>query len=189
MFKKLLIILCVIVGFIYPFIISAGIKYNFLDFLLPAIAFIFAIRLLLTYKQKSQFGFFSIISIICAVILCIVSWIFKSNNLVLYYPVFVNILLEIVFFSSLFSEKSIVTRLALLTHKELPPYAIKYTINVTKVWCAFFLLNGAFSLFTVLHGDIELWTIYNGFISYVLIGIVGIIEYAFRIIVRKRHER
>lgn len=189
MFKKLLIILCVIVGFVYPFIISAGIKYNFLNYLLPAIALIFAIRLFLTHKQKSQFGFFSVISIICAVILCIVSWIFKNNNLVLYYPVFVNILLEIVFFSSLFGEKSIVTRLALLTHKELPPYAIKYTVNVTKVWCIFFLFNGAFSLFTVIHEDLNLWTYYNGFISYVLIGIVGITEYAVRIIVRKRHER
>ncbi|STQ08598.1 Predicted membrane protein [Enterobacter cloacae] len=41
---------------------------------------------------------------------------------------------------------------------------------MTKVWCGFFIGNGAVALFTVLYADLRLWTLWNGMLSYILMG-------------------
>ena len=47
-----------------------------------------------------------------------------------------------------------------------------YTRKVTQAWCAFFILNGLAAAATVWLGDRWLWSLYNGFIAYVLMGIL-----------------
>jgi len=41
---------------------------------------------------------------------------------------------------------------------------------VTIVWCVFLLLNGLVALWTALYASLELWTAYNGFVAYLLMG-------------------
>ncbi len=50
------------------------------------------------------------------------------------------------------------------------PEGVRYTRKVTLVWCGFFIGNGAMALFTVLHGDMHLWTLWNGMVAYILMG-------------------
>ena len=38
------------------------------------------------------------------------------------------------------------------------------------IWCLFFIVNGAIALVTVLSKNQALWTLYNGLISYLLMG-------------------
>ena len=63
-----------------------------------------------------------------------------------------------------------------------------YCRKVTVAWCVFFVMNGLVSLATALFCSDETWTLYNGVISYVLIGMMFTAEYIIRIILRKRRK-
>lgn len=98
----------------------------------------------------------------------------KSNTLLplKLYPVLVNLVLFAVFFSSLFTPVSAIERMARLREPDLPPEAVRYTRSVTKIWCAFFVLNGGFALITARWSSDQIWALYNGLIAYILIGIL-----------------
>ena len=75
---------------------------------------------------------------------------------VLFYPVWMNAALLLVFVGSLWRKPSVITRLATLMEGSLSEKAVAYTEKVTMVWVVFFLMNGAIALATAVHGDIEL---------------------------------
>lgn len=190
MFKKILLTLCIVLGVCYPFVIYAGIKLELIKYVLPLVAAVFLLRLVLSGRQQSEFKVLTCCSLITAAILCIGSAVFNNLRLVLYYPVFVNALFFAIFFLSLYKGDAVITRFAKLTQKEgqLPDFAISYTRKVTVVWSLFFIFNGLIALYTALSNDIDVWTLYNGLISYILIGCLMAIEFVIRIIIRKSHD-
>lgn len=94
-----------------------------------------------------------------------------------FYPVIVNLALLALFATSLFYPPSVVERMARLKTPDLPPQGIIYTRRVTQVWCLFFMLNGSVALITAIWSSFEVWSLYNGFIAYVLIGLLFAGEY------------
>ena len=62
-----------------------------------------------------------------------------------------------------------------------------YMRNVTVVWVGFFLLNGAAAAYTALSASTAAWAVYNGLLSYALMGLLFCGEYAIRIRFRRRH--
>jgi len=107
-------------------------------------------------------------------------WLNTSISL-LFYPVLVSYCLLLIFFSSLYIPPPIVERLARLQHPDLPEQGVRYTRTVTQVWCVFFFINGSIALATALWGDFVWWSLYNGFISYLLMATVMGVEYVVRI--------
>jgi uncharacterized membrane protein len=105
------------------------------------------------------------------------------SALPLLYPVIVNMGMACVFGLSLVFPPTIIERIARTSTPDLDEDGMAYTRKVTQVWLAFFLSNAAASLGLTLYGDIALWTLYNGCISYILMGILFAGEY----IVRRRH--
>ena len=101
------------------------------------------------------------------------------------YPVLVNAVLAVVFATSLRFPPSAIERLARLREPGLPPHAVRYTRRVTWVWLGFFLLNGGIALATALWASDAVWTLYNGLIAYVLIGVLFAIEWLVRQRVRR----
>lgn len=87
-----------------------------------------------------------------------------------FYPVLVNVSLLVVFGFSLYWPPTIVERMARLTEPTLDAHGVHYTRRVTQVWCVFFIANGAISSWTALIDNEKIWTLYNGFISYILMG-------------------
>ena len=63
---------------------------------------------------------------------------------------------------------------------QLPEQAISYTRRVTQVWCVFFTVNGAIALYTALYASSALWSLYNGFLAYIFIGLLFAGEYCVR---------
>jgi uncharacterized membrane protein len=84
------------------------------------------------------------------------------------------------FGSTLLNPPSMIERFARISEPNLSSSAISYTWKVTLIWVLFCLLNALFSLITVLSGDLNLWFLYNGCISYILMGILIGGEYCFR---------
>jgi uncharacterized membrane protein len=104
------------------------------------------------------------------------------------YPVLVNGALLAAFGYSLAAPPSMIERFARLREPELPPAAVAYTRRVTQAWCAFFAFNGAVALWTALYASEATWSLYNGAVSYLLMGLLFGGEYLLRIRFKRRHH-
>jgi uncharacterized membrane protein len=104
------------------------------------------------------------------------------------YPVLVNLVFLTAFAWSLSTPQSMVERLARLTEPDLPPSGVAYTRTVTKVWCAFFVVNGAIALATALWASDAAWSLYNGVIAYLLMGLLFGGEYLVRLRVKRANH-
>ncbi|MFM0753822.1 COG4648 family protein [Paraburkholderia strydomiana] len=107
----------------------------------------------------------------------------NSELLLRLYPSLVNLGLLIAFGATLVHGPSMIEKFARLGNPDLPPGAVRHTRRVTQVWCVFFLLNGAFSAYTALYWSRASWSLYNGAIAYVLIGVLLIAEVIWRYLV------
>lgn len=105
---------------------------------------------------------------------------FPDNLAVHLYPVIISLSFAASLGWSLLYPPSLIERFARLTEPNLDARGVKYTRKVTIVWLVFCLLNAAISLATSLWHNHALWLWYNGFISYILIGLLMAGEYIFR---------
>ncbi len=101
------------------------------------------------------------------------------------YPVLMSVGALIIFASTLFRPPSMIERFARIQQADLPASGVIWTRKVTIVWCIFFAINALIALTTVLLGNLKLWMLYNGFISYLLMGTLLGGEF----LLRKRHQR
>ena len=100
------------------------------------------------------------------------SLLFRTPDFVYFYPVMVNAALLAVFASSLNSSQTIVEKIARLRDPKFSDREIPYVRKVTLAWVLFFAINGSIAFLTVLIEDKFYWSIYNGAISYVLMGLM-----------------
>jgi len=50
----------------------------------------------------------------------------------------------------------------------------------TRLWCGFFVANGATAAWLALAGDLEAWAFFNGLVAYALIGCMLALEWSLR---------
>lgn len=101
------------------------------------------------------------------------------------YPVIINAVMFCVFSYSVYKGPSIIETLARITEPDLNEQAIKYTQSVTIVWCVFFIINGSVALYTSLYTSLDVWTFYNGFIAYIVMGLILAVEWLVRLKVKR----
>lgn len=65
-----------------------------------------------------------------------------------------------------------IERLARLKEPELPDSAISYLRKVTLLWCGLFVFNGSMAAYTASYTSLATWTLYNGLLAYVLMGLL-----------------
>lgn len=167
---------------LYPLAVWVGLMHWGTALLAPLLLGVFSLRLLMLRGKLRQQMWLGKALALVGILLALASWALKQSHWLLYYPVLVNAILLLLFAYSLFAPPTVVERLARITEPQLDAAGIAYTRRVTQVWCGFFIVNGAIALTTCLSGDITLWTLYNGGISYLLMGALMGIEW----IVRKR---
>ncbi|HBQ2881684.1 TPA: hypothetical protein L7V13_002273 [Klebsiella quasipneumoniae subsp. quasipneumoniae] len=172
----------------WPFIIWFGLAHNSLQGLLPLMALMLFLRFRQTRRRAGALSVVTQIVAVAGMTLCIASYLLKTHQLLLFYPVVVNSVMLAVFGGSLWSTMPIIERLARLHEPDLPERAVRYTRRVTQIWCAFFIINGGIALFTALYGDLSLWTAWNGMISYLLMGTLMAGEWLVRQRVIKRDK-
>ena len=143
------------------------------------LAGLFLLRYLYSQRSQALTGLPAWIFPACALFLLLIAFINQTRWLMAY-PVFISLLFFAVFAFSLAHPPSIVERLARLEDPELPPKGVAYTRKVTWVWSGFFLGNALISLVTIWYGDPWLWSLYNGGIFYVLMGLLMAIEMLIR---------
>jgi len=181
--QRLLIILASAALLLYPVAVYFGLQYfepRLLGLLLLAVL-ILRFSLLIKTIQLKQLKPLAGISIASALIALLIVF-FNEPFYIRLNPVIINVSLFILFSYTLFKPPSMIERFARLQTPELPVQAIHYTKTVTKVWCGFFVFNIGASTYTALYSSLEMWTLYNGLIAYILMGIIFAIEYTVRTI-------
>ena len=154
----------------WPFLIWFGLSHHSMHWLLPLLVLVLILRVNQARQNAGPMRFLMMSVALAGIALCSASYVLKNHQLLLFYPVVVNLVMLVVFGCSIWTDMSVVERLARLREPDLPPAGVLYTRRVTQIWCVFFIVNGAIALFTALHGDMQIWTLWNGLLSYFLMG-------------------
>lgn len=101
------------------------------------------------------------------------------------YPLAMNIAMLAVFSMSLVFPPSVIFRLACLADRSIKGSLAErriesYCRKVCVAWCVFFVLNGGTAAYTAFFCGDRVWSVYNGGIAYVLMGLLFAIEYIIR---------
>ena len=107
------------------------------------------------------------------------------------YAVVISIMMLLAFGSTLIFPPNIIYRFACLTDRTIPGSLIQHRVEaycrkVCLVWCGFFIINGGISVYTAFFASERVWAIYNGGLSYLLMGLLFGIEYIIRLGVNKK---
>lgn len=173
-----------VVGIAYPLLVYVGLHYFSPAILAAGLLALLVLRLLCVPNAGTR-RTAAYVSMIAAGGLLLVAALSPLAGLKSY-PIIVSLGFAAVFAYSLLRPPTIVERIALLRRPDLPPSAIPYLRKVTIAWLVFLLLNAGVSLWTALSGSLEFWTLYNGLISYILMGLLFGVEFSIRHFVQGR---
>ncbi len=156
----------------WPALVWVSFRHPHIHWLLPLLALVFVLRMLTLWGRKGVMGQTALVLALTGAMLCAASLALRDLHLLLWYPVAVNVVMLVLFGGSLFTAMPLVERLARLREPELPQRAIIYVRRVTQIWCLFFIINGSIALATCLAGSLHWWTLWNGMVSYLLMGLL-----------------
>jgi uncharacterized membrane protein len=105
---------------------------------------------------------------------------FNSEALLKLMPVAISAAMLFLFGYSLVRTPSMIERFARLSRPDLPEEGVRYTRRVTWLWCGFFVFNGAIAAWTAQAASRGAWALYNGLISYLLMGCLFAGEWLYR---------
>jgi uncharacterized membrane protein len=168
-----------VVTVIYPFLVWFTLDALQPRYLALLLAGLFLLRYLYRQRSKPLNGLLAWVFPACAVCLLLIALINQTRWLMAY-PVFVSLGFFGVFAYSLAYPPTMVERLARLEDPDLPPKCVAYTRKVTQVWSVFFFSNAVISSVTIWYGDPWLWSLYNGAVFYVLMGLLMAVEMLIR---------
>ncbi len=174
--KKLLTLTAKIIfgGFAiaYPFIVFWALKK---DIAIKFIGLVLLMSVIFSWTRSKNTILFILGLLLCSSII-----FFNQEIFLKLYPVLMNAGVFALFALSL-RKTPLVTQFAEKIHKTLDEQTINYTYRATYAWAIVMGINTIASLITVFLSD-EIWVLYNGLISYIIIGATMLIEY----IVRKK---
>ncbi len=167
---KLLKAMVLFLSLLYPFCVFWALRCGVSLRWMALFLLIFVLSAFLRSQQKIILG----IGLVLAGLL-----LFFNNEIFLkLYPVCMNTLICASFWLSL-RDKPLITAFAEKMGQQMTPAVLQYTRKATIAWGIFMALNTLISLITLLM-PMWFWTLYNGFIAYLLIGIMFGGEYLVR---------
>ncbi|GAB7530846.1 membrane protein [Pseudomonas sp. 3A(2025)] len=175
--KRLVSLLLVLVGVLYPFAVYAGME-HFAPWQFALLLASLWLARAVTGERRPG----SLAMALVALTFCLLLAVLDSPRVLRWYPVLISAFMLCLFGTSLIRGMPIVERMARLSDPDLPEVAIRYTRQVTWVWCGFFLVNGLIAASLTLWAPLHWWALWTGLISYGLMGLLFAGEW----IVRRR---
>lgn len=157
----------------YPALIFFGLRW-----MEPrAVAALLAAALLLRHLGQARQWLCTTTRLERAVLATLLGWsaltmLTNHETLLRLYPVVMGLGVLVVFSWSLYAPPTAIERIARLGTPDLPPSAVAWTRRVTGVWCVFLAGNCAFAAWTAFYASRDTWSLYNGFIVYLLMGLL-----------------
>jgi uncharacterized membrane protein len=118
--------------------------------------------------------------VLAVAVILVVAAVWNSPTSLLFTPALVSFALLASFSRSLVAGQPMAEKFARLQNEDPTEAEIRYCRRVTIAWCAFFLANGLAAAWLAVAGDLEIWALYTGFLSYVLVGILFASEVTYR---------
>ncbi|MCF8482369.1 MAG: hypothetical protein K9H25_18245 [Rhodospirillum sp.] len=181
--KRSVVVLLALVGVCYPVLVYFGLSAFSPRVLLTALVILVLVRALLFLLARKATP--TLITLAIAVVLTAVGWVAEPLAIRLY-PVAVSLTMALIFTLTLVRPPPMIERFARQRDPTLDAFGQRYTRTLTKVWIGFFLVNASIAGWTVAFGSLEQWTLYNGILSYLLIGLLFFGEWPIRRIIRRR---
>ena len=183
--NKTLTVITFFIGISYPFIVYFGLWVSppkFIAFCLIALLLFRLIWGKIVKKNNVELFVFA-----GAVVLILALLPVNEMLAIKIYPLTISFGLAVVFSYSIFRPPTIIERIARRMAPNLNERGVRYTRQVTKAWVVFFIVNGFISAWTALFENIDVWLLYNGFISYIIMGLFFSLEFLIRQTVKKYH--
>ncbi|WP_269913713.1 Clp protease [Acinetobacter sp. HY1485] len=162
----------------YPFLMGWCLAHGYLWQVSSLLLGLGIIRLFT--QKKSALAPLTWLAILCGGL----SLIMREHTWLQFYPIAMSLGALSIFAYTLYRPPSMIERFARMFEPDLPPHGVIWTKQVTKVWCVFFALNATVALITVFM-SMHAWVLYNGFISYLIMGVLLAGEF----ILRKKQQR
>jgi len=169
---------------LYPILVYFGLEYVGPTAVLYSLLGVLFFKIVISTLDKLQ----RVLMIASLIIIVVIgSWVSPEIG-VKSYPVIVNLSLFTLFFSSLFMSKNIIEIFARKMDPTFTEEGVDYTRKVCIAWCLFFIFNGVMASVSITFSS-KIWALYNGFISYILIGIMFTVEYCVRTFIIRKSKR
>ncbi|MDR2729466.1 MAG: hypothetical protein LBB81_01035 [Treponema sp.] len=178
-----LLVFCVLV------VLKLPIRYLSIGIIIFAIAYsIFNSR---NYKGKNTAALF-----ISPAILCIIgaaSFLLDDFNVIKLYPVLADLSYITIMVTSFFFPPPLAYYFIDIFDKSMKTKIpqdnfYRYCLRASVVWVIFFIVDGIISLITVYHSSDFFWGIYNGGITYCMMGLIFAGEFIILKIIEKKHR-
>lgn len=164
---KITTALFVTLSILYPCLVYFGLQhwsYRVFGFMIIAVGI--GKFYLSRSKARKNDALLLAVTVLCGLLI----WAFPSELAVKLYPVCMSALVGSFFALSLWQKESLIERLARLSGAEMTPDAVRYTRRLTALWAILLYVNGLIALYLARFGTTESWTLYCGFLSYVILG-------------------
>jgi acyl-coenzyme A synthetase/AMP-(fatty) acid ligase/uncharacterized membrane protein len=193
--KKFLKVLFYIIAALYPvlvfaFLVVFKLPVRILSLCIIALAAAFFLsatgsRKKEQKKERSVFDWRPLISSVLFLAAGLFCFFTNQTIFLKLYSVVISVTLLGVFGSTFFFPPTVIFRFATLQDKTIKGSLAEksvesYCRKVTIVWCIFFICNGSAAAYTAFFCSDRVWSVYNGGISYVLMGLLFTIEYIVR---------
>ena len=165
--SKLFGLLLVVAGLLYPFAVYFGMQHLSPRVFALLLGGLWLARALVQRGKPGNRWMAGV-----ALGFCLLLGLAGEPALLRWYPVLLNLMLLVLFGLSLKFGPPVIERLARLREPELPPKAVRYTRRVTQVWVLFFIFNATLATLLTLWAPLSWWTLYNGLIAYLLMGLL-----------------
>ena len=178
--RMLLRLLLGLVVLTYPFLVYFGLLHFDLFLVALAVMAIGLVRFLVFTQVKGKILNMGLLGSSLLLIFAGLALFLEQSVWLKVYPVAFSLMLLYVFGISLWTDKSMIQRFAELREKDITPHKQHYMRQLTVVWCGFFIFNALVSTYTLLWTSDKVWMLYNGLISYLLLGALVVTELLFR---------
>jgi len=181
--QRLATIFFVILGLVYPFLVFFGLQYLEPRYLALILGTVLLLRMIPGLRMKTgrkNLGRALSLPVVLVALVYLATMIANDGRIFLFVPALVSIALLIGFGRSLIAPPSMIEVFARLEEPDLSADKVPYCRRVTMVWIGFFIFNAALSSYLGYRGGMTAWTLYNGTIAYVLIGLLFGGEFLYR---------
>jgi uncharacterized membrane protein len=135
---------------------------------------------LLSSLRARGSGFRRVLPPLSALVLVSLGLALNSVQPLLLVPVVINTTLLVTFGSTLWNGPPLIERFARLQHSDLTSAEVSWCRLWTKLWTAFFATNAVVATSLGLTNHLQLWAVYNGLLTYIVMGGFFVGEYSIR---------
>ncbi len=185
-------VLGILAGIAYPFLIYVGLRWGSPRILALLVAVFLALRFITAVRTRrspqpertpdARVAHLRSLVFPFVLVGTVIAVAAASNDgvIFLFMPVLINAALLVSFGRTLLRGPSMIETFARLQVSSLSDEELIYCRHVTLLWCVFFVLNGAVTLWLALLASLEQWTLYTGLIAYLLMGGLFLAELIYR---------